>query len=151
MIEWKNRPHFFDEGLEFTCTGCGQCCTGAPGVVFVNELEIGDIARHLGLSRRRFVKECLYRVRNGYSIRERDNYDCWFFKDNRCSIYPVRPTQCRTYPFWYENLRSKAAWRKTCRDCPGAGEGRLYPREEILRLAERSMDLRDPAAPRVET
>ena len=37
-------------------------------------------------------------------------YDCVFLKEDpergrkTCSIYPVRPLQCRTWPFWPENL-----------------------------------------------
>ena len=27
-----------------------------------------------------------------------------------CTVYPVRPLQCRTWPFWPENLSSKQSW-----------------------------------------
>ena len=31
-----------------------------------------------------------------------DNYACTFFnlEKKQCSIYDVRPVQCRTFPFW---------------------------------------------------
>jgi len=34
-----------------------------------------------------------------------------FLKDKQCTVYPVRPAQCRTFPWWKENLSSKEAWR----------------------------------------
>jgi Fe-S-cluster containining protein len=46
-------------------------------------------------------------------------------------VYPVRPPQCRTWPFWESNLESPEAWQKTCDDCPGSGQGELIPVEEI--------------------
>jgi Fe-S-cluster containining protein len=51
-------------------------------------------------------------------------------------VYPVRPRQCRTWPFWESNLRSPETWAETCRVCPGSGTGRLYQIEEIHSQAE---------------
>ena len=43
--------------------------------------------------------------------------------------------QCRTWPFWPENL-DRATWHGPVRKhCPGAGKGRLYSRAEIEELA----------------
>jgi len=137
----EDRPYFFDGGLRFTCTQCGHCCTGAPGTVFMNRETSNRIAAHLGLSRASFLRRHAYPLRNGHSLKEKENGDCVFFVDNKCTIYPVRPTQCRTYPFWPETVRSEAAWQRTCRECPGIGaEGRLYDKEEILALVQQSLD-----------
>lgn len=136
----EDRPYFFDGGLRFSCTGCGACCTGATGTVWVNGKEAARIARHLGLPLRAFLDRYAYPFRHGHSLRERANGDCVFFEAGRCSIYRVRPTQCRTYPFWPENVRSEAAWASVCRECPGAGQGRLHSRERILDLVGRAMD-----------
>ena len=51
-----------------------------------------------------------------------------------CMVYPVRPRQCRTFPFWSENLKDAAAWEALRPGCPGIGEGRLFPSEEIRRI-----------------
>ncbi len=132
----EDRAYFFDAGLRFGCTQCGACCTGAPGTVFMNADESARIARHLGLEPEDFLKHYAYPVKGGHSLREvGEEYACIFFRDRRCAIYEVRPTQCRTYPFWAERVRSEAAWQKTCRECPGIGRGRLYTRDEILALA----------------
>lgn len=71
-------------------------------------------------------------------LKEQPNGDCIFYRDGRCMMYPVRPSQCRTFPFWLKNLRSEDAWRETQRTCPGIGKGRRFTREEILALVAES-------------
>mgnify|MGYP003145583089 FL=1 len=39
---------WYRDGLHFSCTQCGNCCTGAPGVVWVDESEIKAIAEVTG-------------------------------------------------------------------------------------------------------
>ena len=46
-------------------------------------------------------------------------------------MYPVRPKQCRTFPFWPENVRSRRNWLDLGKECPGVGTGEFYAREEI--------------------
>ena len=121
-------------GLPFTCTRCGDCCTGAPGFVWVTDDELEAIANHLG----RPVAEvrALYsrKARGRQTLREKANGDCVFFERNKgCTIYPVRPPQCRTWPFWDSNLETPEDWKKTCEQCPGSGQGELIPVEEISR------------------
>lgn len=125
------QPYFFDEGLDFTCRQCGACCTGAPGTVYVTADEIRAIATFLGLHPETFIERWLFPFKDSFSIREEPNGDCPFFKD-RCTIYPVRPFQCRTFPFWFANLRSQRCWTQTAAHCPGIGTGRHYSKEEIL-------------------
>ncbi|MGH7144097.1 MAG: YkgJ family cysteine cluster protein, partial [Planctomycetota bacterium] len=51
-----------------------------------------------------------------------------------CAIYPVRLTQCRTYPFWKSILdrASDSAWRSHADQCPGIGRGKHWSKAEIL-------------------
>lgn len=123
---------FFDAGLRFRCTGCGGCCTGEPGYVWVSKAEREAIANHLGLTLHALGRRHARKVGNRYTLKERRNGDCVFFKANRCSVYKVRPVQCRTFPFWLGNLRNERNWRETCVHCPGIGRGRLYSKAEIL-------------------
>ncbi|MGA1869565.1 MAG: YkgJ family cysteine cluster protein [bacterium] len=133
MNELYNRPYFFDSGLHFECQRCGVCCTGEPGIVYVSPSEITRISNFLGLSQATFIKKYLYPFRDSYSIREDPKGNCYFYK-NGCTIYPVRPAQCKSYPFWFHNLRSEESWEKVSTECPGIGKGRLYKKEEILSL-----------------
>ena len=62
------------------------------------------------------------------------NGDCVFFdpQARKCTVYNGRPRQCRTWPFWQSNVQSEEAWKQTCEVCPGSGQGKLYPVEQVL-------------------
>jgi len=126
---------YYEKGLKFKCIGCGSCCTGAPGFVYLSEKEIYDISRYLGISEILFIKQYTNVVRifgeKRLSLREKSNYDCILLKDNRCSIYPVRPYQCRSYPFWKNNVESEKQWNRVAKECPGVNKGILYTKYEI--------------------
>jgi Fe-S-cluster containining protein len=128
---------WFQDGLRFTCTGCGNCCTGAPGYVWVREEDIERLAAHLGLDVDAFERRYVRRVGIRKSLIEYSDGDCVFFDPQKrnCSVYEARPLQCRTWPFWDSNIKSQAAWKHTCEVCPGSGKGTLYPVEKILEQA----------------
>lgn len=138
--DYPDRPYFFDHGLRFGCTGCGQCCTGAPGTIHVTDREIDRLAARLGIGRAWFLRRYTYRYDQGRSLREVADGACVFLDGAKCTVYEDRPAQCRTYPFWPENLRSEAAWRRTARACPGVGEGKLFSRAEILAKMQEALD-----------
>lgn len=133
-----DRSYFFDHGLRFNCQQCGACCVGEPGTIYVANAEIGTIAASLNLSVDDFTQRYLYPFKDSYSIKEDDQGRCLFF-DQGCTIYPIRPLQCRTFPFWFSNLRSENRWRHIKSQCPGIGSGRRYTRSEILKMIQESM------------
>ncbi len=128
---------WFSQGLRFRCTQCGNCCTGEPGYVWVNQQEVEQIAQHLGVSPEEVRRRYTRRVGRRRSLVEFPNGDCVFLdpQSRRCKIYPVRPRQCRSWPFWISNLRTPEDWQRTCQQCPGCGQGELVPLEEILQQA----------------
>lgn len=129
---------WYRDGLSFTCTRCGACCTGAPGYVWVNADEVEQIADYRGEMDEAVRLKFVRLVGTALSLTERPNGDCIFYdrEGKGCTIYPVRPRQCRTWPFWQSNLRAKDQWEETCKICPGAGRGEFVPFEEVKRLAE---------------
>lgn len=127
---------WYQAGLRFECQRCGGCCRGEPGYVWVRDPEIVAIARLLDLAREETMRRYVRQVFGDYSLVEHDNGDCVFWSPNGCLIYPVRPTQCRTFPFWDENVRSPQGWETAARRCPGVNSGRLHTREEIDHLAK---------------
>ncbi|MFC1825961.1 YkgJ family cysteine cluster protein [Thermodesulfobacteriota bacterium] len=129
----RHRSYFFDQGLFFECLRCGACCTGDPGTVRVHHSEIERIARFLAMRGSSFVEKYLEPFRENFSIREDQDGRCYFYQDG-CTIYPVRPSQCQTFPFWFENLRSSKKWNQISRECPGIGRGRFFPKEQILEI-----------------
>ncbi len=132
----ENTPWYRD-GLCFSCTQCGNCCTGDPGVVWVTEEDIAHIAKLTGKS----VGEIrLFHTRivgGRVSLREYPNGDCMFFDPAKrtCTIYEARPVQCRTWPFWNSHLKSPETWEEVKRECPGAGQGDFFSLEEVERRA----------------
>ena len=64
--------------------------------------------------------------------------DCIFLRTiggrKQCVIYPVRPSQCRTWPFWPDNLSGPNAWNNTAIRCPGINRGRHYSAKQIEQI-----------------
>src|SRR4028118_1789755 len=75
------RPWYTD-GLKFTCTQCGNCCTGGPGYVWISKVEIARLAAHLKITPAETVKRYCRKVGGRISLNERltpaGNYDCVF-------------------------------------------------------------------------
>lgn len=133
MTDTMSEPWYRD-GLSFQCTRCGNCCTGEPGFVWVNDTEIQKIAEYLGERVEEFILTHTRPSFRGRSLREKANGDCVFWsREKGCTIYPVRPIQCRTWPFWESTLKSPKTWAETNQKCPGIGQGELIPVEEITR------------------
>jgi Fe-S-cluster containining protein len=125
---------WYQDGLRFQCTRCGNCCTGPPGYVWVNDEEIAAIAAHRGETVAEVIETFVRQVGSRRSLWEKDNGDCIFYdKTAGCTVYPVRPRQCRTWPFWESNVATPEAWQRTGQTCPGAGQGELISVEEITR------------------
>jgi Fe-S-cluster containining protein len=120
-----NEPWYRD-GLKFACTGCGDCCTGAPGYVWVNQAEIETLAAAVGLDAEEFERQFVRTVGVRRSLIEFDNDDCVFFDNESrgCRVYAARPRQCRMWPFWPSNVATLAAWQQTAERCPGCNRGR---------------------------
>jgi uncharacterized protein len=125
---------WYQDGLRFRCTRCGHCCTGDPGNVWANDEEIAAIAEYRGELVQQATALYTRLAGRGRSLREKLNGDCIFYdRKEGCTIYPVRPRQCRTWPFWESNVRTPEAWQRTCQVCPGSGQGELITAEEITR------------------
>ena len=139
-------PEWYAKGLRFSCTQCGNCCTGPTGYVWFNDQEAREMADHLGMKKVEFLQIYSFVEYGRRTLKEIQNkqgeYDCVFLKENKegqrgCSIYSVRPQQCRTWPFWPENLKTPKHWERASVRCPGMtaggakGQGKFYPIEDI--------------------
>jgi Fe-S-cluster containining protein len=157
VIDAEKAP-WYESGLTFTCTQCGNCCTGGPGFVWISREEIVRLAAHLKLSPEQTVERYCRKIDGQFSLRERRTrggaYDCVFLTETKvpqvaedgqkivltrrgCSIYPVRPLQCRTWPFWPENLGSQKNWDASAQRCHGMNHGdRHFTRERIEQIRD---------------
>ncbi len=126
--------------LRFECTGCGACCTGGGDhYVETDAREREAIRDFLGITPAWFRRRYLVRLAaNLIGVRLEANGRCPFLgKDNRCGIYPVRPRQCRTYPWWPELLETHRSWAGEGRRCEGINRGAIVPLATIERALAR--------------
>ena len=127
-------------GLHFECQGCGGCCSGpGEGFIWVTRPEIEFIADFLKISVEQLREKYLRRVGLRTTIIEQEvTKDCIFLRkidgQKKCIIYEVRPSQCRNWPFWSENLSSPGAWNRAAMKCPGINRGRFFSFEQIQEI-----------------
>jgi Fe-S-cluster containining protein len=101
----------------------------------LTEHDLRTIPKFLGLTRAAFLEQYCT-LDESWPVLRMDEPACAFLdKDNRCKIYPVRPKQCATWPFWTENLE-RATWEGAVKDCcTGIGKGELSSAAEVERIA----------------
>jgi hypothetical protein len=146
MKLFQKKPPWYVAGLAFECTQCGRCCAGPEeGYVWATPEEIAAIAEYLEMPEKQFRREYVRRVGSRFSLKEvKGSHDCVFLQPiegqegKGCRIYPVRPTQCRTWPFWPSNIRSPRAWSLAGDRCPGINRGSLHNPETIDAEARRT-------------
>jgi Fe-S-cluster containining protein len=131
--EVEEKP-WFQEGLKFKCTGCGKCCTGAPGYVYLSNTDIKNLSEHFKMSSEDFCKKYTRLVDGIHALLDRaPTYDCIFLENSKCSVYESRPVQCRTFPWWVGNLRTPADWEEAATHCEGIDheDAPIVPLEHI--------------------
>jgi Fe-S-cluster containining protein len=112
--------------IRFECQrGCTRCCEGR-GYVYLTEEDLEKIAARLEMSKDEFERRYVYRTKRLLRLRRPRGSSCPFLVNGvGCSIHPVKPAQCRLYPFWPELVETPAAWRREARNCPGINTGPL--------------------------
>lgn len=108
--------------FSFHCTQCGKCCFG-PGNVYFTKKDLNKIRKYLKINFIKWqiiLKQIIKKHVNGLYVHH--SYErCYFLNENhQCSIYPVRPLQCRTFPFWPSNFSNSEKLKNLINDCPGS-------------------------------
>lgn len=107
------------------CAECqGKCCYGPSGYIFISIQEIQNIANFLHIA---FEDTCIQYIKKvGYRFsliekmckNKNMGMGCIFFNEETmlCDIYPVRPKQCQTFPFWnlYKEKENKKELFSRC-------------------------------------
>jgi Fe-S-cluster containining protein len=122
--------------VRFECQpGCTNCCT-QKGFVYITEGDLARIAKFLKMPAAEFERRYVYRTRHLLRLRMPRHTQCHFLREGGCSIHPVKPVQCRIFPFWPELAGNKREWRKAAAWCPGIGKGELVQIEKARTLAD---------------
>ncbi len=126
---------FYSNGLNFSCKQCSACCRHDPGFVYLSQEDLSNLCVLFSLSQDDFIRQYCrvvpyYDGTEVLCLQEKSNYDCIFW-ENGCKVYPARPIQCSTYPFWTFILESKTSWDKESDSCPGINSGNLLKNDEI--------------------
>ncbi|MBC7692612.1 MAG: YkgJ family cysteine cluster protein [Methylotenera sp.] len=126
------QKNFWKDGVRFECQGTGRCCVsrGTHGYVYLTLKDRKRFAKHLGVSTQVFSKAHCVKSDGWYHLKGPEGA-CQFLKEKSCTVYEARPAQCRTWPFWPENMNAKTWNEEVTTFCPGIGKGRLYSAEEI--------------------
>lgn len=120
--------------LRFECTRCGACCR-QPGLVWLHPDEPARLAAHLGLTTHGFAARYLRRDGDRWAIVvEEGSPGCPLLDGDLCSVEPVKPGQCRAYPFWRELVDDPAAWRAEGAKCEGIGRGPVWRAAEVREM-----------------
>ncbi|MFQ5704204.1 MAG: YkgJ family cysteine cluster protein [Gemmatimonadales bacterium] len=132
-LQKQDQEPWYHEGLRFECTRCGHCCGGAPGTVRITADEAGTIAEYLNISPAQFVESYTQVVNvDDLILNDRPDHSCILYDSAvGCTVYPHRPRQCRTWPFWQSVVGNPQRWADEARECPGMNRGKLHSRECI--------------------
>lgn len=131
------KDQWYKKGLRFECQGSGKCCVsrGEYGFVYLSLKDRQQMAKELKLSTKEFTQKYCQKTDGYFHIKQEDNeLDCLFLKNNRCEVYKARPTQCKTWPFWPENMEAKTWAKDVAHFCPGIDKGPLYTSQEIEKI-----------------
>lgn len=110
-------------GIPFSCQpDCGHCCDEPNGIVYLRPEDARVLASHHNLEVEEWLDlDCRQTLDGRFVLNSDPVTDVCIYLDGdkRCTVYDARPAQCRSFPFWAENLRSDRSWEKTVAECPG--------------------------------
>ena len=127
-----SRDSLRKNGVRFECQGSGNCCVsrGQYGFVYLTYKDRNRFAKFFGISLKKFSEKYCVRDRGHFWALKDKAKACIFLEEKRCTAYAARPMQCRTWPFWPENMEAKA-WAEVASFCPGVGKGPVIKAAEI--------------------
>ena len=131
------------KGIKFQCQGSANCCVsrGSYGFVFLSKKDIDRFAKNFNISINEFKSKYCQKTDGYVHLKEtRKNGECIFLKNKKCKVYKARPTQCRTWPFWKENMNAKIWNNEIINFCPGIGKGKLISKKEIDKIIKIDQD-----------
>ena len=111
----SRRPDSDPDLSDFKCLNCGACCRQS-GYVRLLKNEPDIIAAYLSMDVRSFIDKftILTRDRQALSLKDKENGECIFLSSKGCNIHPVKPQQCREFPWkWkFSDFNQVCQWAR---------------------------------------
>ena len=156
-----------ENGIEFTCQMCGNCCRGFDeGEVYLYKEDMLRLAKFLNIKGANelkiFTKKYAKIINDSFFWKEPgaqrgktyrfktlgfrftgEDQHCHFLIDNICSVHEARPFQCRSFPFWQMMVSSRKNFEGYTKKCKGLQvlKGKFYTKEEILNWAKKEYEI----------
>tara|TARA_Y100000996_G_C22179800_1_gene502323 strand:- start:81 stop:548 length:468 start_codon:yes stop_codon:yes gene_type:complete len=128
----------YNNGIRFECQGSGNCCVSrnSYGYVYLSEKDLKRFSKYFKIPLKNFKDKYCQTTDGFIHLAEKPEFEgnCIFLKEKKCSVYESRPSQCRTWPFWNENMNTKVWNKDISMNCPGIGKGKLLNKKEIEKL-----------------
>ena len=128
----------YKEGIKFECQSSGNCCVSrnSYGYVYLSVNDLKRFSKYFNLSIEDFKFQYCQTTDGFIHLKEKNslNGKCIFLKNNRCRVYESRPSQCRTWPFWNENMNAKIWNEEIFNNCPGIGKGKKVKADIIKKF-----------------
>ncbi len=104
--------------IQFKCKQCGKCC--GIGFIYLKRREAAVMAAGLKMPLREFKKKyTTFFLFLGRALKWREDGFCVFMSGNKCSIYDIRPEQCRTWPYWKRITNNNHELKRAQKYCLG--------------------------------
>ena len=129
----------FEKGIKFKCQGSANCCIsrGNHGYVFLSQKDLSRLSIYFKVTKDFFKSFFCQTTDNFLHLKEiKKNGECIFLNKKKCTVYAARPTQCRTWPFWPENMKPKVWNNEVLNFCPGIGKGKFLNKKKINKFLE---------------
>jgi uncharacterized protein len=124
------------DGLRFACVpGCTNCCR-VQGWVYITEEDLQRAAAFLHLNAADFEAQYVVRTKHTLRLRKPKGSQCHFLQEGGCQIHPVKPVQCRLFPFWPELVENRDHWDEAAQNCPGIHRGPLIQIGDAMEIAQ---------------
>jgi Fe-S-cluster containining protein len=134
-VAGTNMAFDYPKTMRFLCVKCGICCGDTKAKVrhiLLLRTEAEYIAEAVEKPISEFANKVEGKAPYRYEVRKTAQDDkCVFLRENRCTIYSVRPIICRFYPFELRITENHKHMFDATDECPGIGKGKTLNEEHF--------------------
>jgi len=131
----------YPRNVRFRCLKCARCCGDTETrvrYILLLKCEAERIAEATSKSIMEFAQKIEGQAPYVYKMKKtQHDGKCVFLKNERCTIYRLRPLICRFYPFELKTTESGEHEFHFTQECLGIGEGKRLTKkyfEDLLKL-----------------